>query len=100
MPKKALLDIGFSEEEAETVKVFNGRGCDRCNGTGYKGRVGLYEVMQISDEMRELILSGATAIDLRNQALREGMITLRKSGLIKIKAGLTNIEEVLRETVL
>ncbi len=100
MPKKALLDIGFSEEESETVKVFNGRGCDRCNGTGYKGRVGLYEVMQISDEIRELILSGATAIDLRNQALREGMITLRKSGLIKIKAGLTNIEEVLRETVL
>ncbi len=100
MPKKALLDIGFSEEEAETVKVLNGRGCDRCNGTGYKGRVGLYEVMQISDEIRELILSGATAIDLRNQALREGMITLRKSGLIKIKAGLTNIEEVLRETVL
>jgi len=100
VPQKTLLDIGYTAEEADTVKVFNGRGCDRCNGTGYKGRVGLYEVMQVSDEIRELILSGATAMDLRQQAIREGMITLRKSGLIKIKTGMTNIEEVLRETVL
>ncbi len=100
VPQKTLLDIGFTPEEAETVKVFDGRGCDRCNGTGYKGRVGLYEVMQVSDEIRELILSGATAMDLRNQAIREGMITLRRSGLIKIMTGMTNIEEVLRETVL
>lgn len=100
VPQKTLLDIGFTPEEAETVKVFDGRGCDRCNGTGYKGRVGLYEVMQVSDELRELVLSGATAMDLRNQAVREGMITLRRSGLIKIMTGMTNIEEVLRETVL
>lgn len=100
VPQKTLLDIGFTSEEAETVKVFDGRGCERCNGTGYKGRVGLYEVMQVSDEIRELILSGATAMDLRNQAIREGMITLRRSGLIKIMTGMTNIEEVLRETVL
>ncbi len=100
IPKKTLLRIGYTEEEVDKIKVFKGKGCDRCSGTGYKGRVGLYEVMQITDEMRELILSGATAMDLRQQAVKDGMITLRRSGLIKIMNGLTTIDEVLRETVL
>ncbi len=100
IPKKTLLRIGYNEDEIDKVHVTKGNGCDRCSGTGYKGRVGLYEVMQITDEMRELILSGATAMDLRHQAMKEGMITLRRSGLIKIMNGNTTIEEVLRETVL
>ena len=100
IPKKTLLDIGFTEEEVKDLKVYKGKGCDICNGTGYKGRVGLYEVMEVTDTIKDLILSGATAIDLREQAIKEGMITLRRSGLLKIKQGITSIEEVLRETVL
>ena len=100
VPKKTLLDIGFREEELKGLKVYKGKGCDVCNGTGYKGRVGLYEVMEVTDTIKDLILSGATALDLREQAIKEGMITLRRSGLIKIKDGITSIEEVLRETVL
>lgn len=100
VPKKTLLDIGFKEDELKGLKVYKGKGCDVCNGTGYKGRVGLYEVMEVTDTIKDLILSGATALDLREQAIKEGMITLRRSGLIKIKNGITSIEEVLRETVL
>ena len=76
-----------------------GEGCERCNKTGYKGRVGLYEVMEVSEELRELILVGASGLELRRKAVEEGMITLRGSGLRKVKLGLTTIEEVVRETV-
>ncbi len=100
VPKKTLLDIGFTEGELKDVRVFKGKGCDICNGTGYKGRVGLYEVMEVTDTIKDLILSGATALDLREQAIQDGMITLRRSGLIKVRQGITSIEEVLRETVL
>jgi type IV pilus assembly protein PilB len=100
MPLQALLDIGYSAEEAGKVKLYKGRGCPTCNNTGYKGRVGLYEVMEISDTMRELILTGASAMELKHKASEEGMITLRGSGLRKLKAGLTTVEEVVRETVL
>jgi type IV pilus assembly protein PilB len=99
LPPPALEQIGFSPEEARAVKAFRGKGCDKCNGTGYKGRVGLYEVMEITDELRELVLVGASALELRRKAIEEGMITLRGSGLRKIKDGVTSVEEVLRETV-
>jgi len=99
LPPTALEQIGFSHEDARAVKAFKGRGCEKCNGTGYKGRVGLYEVMEISDELRELVLVGASALELRRKAIEEGMITLRGSGLRKIKDGVTSVEEVLRETV-
>jgi len=99
-PKKALIDIGFTEEEAETVKIFKGRGCPNCNGTGCRGRIALMEVMELSDNLREMILMGANALELKRVAIQEGMITLRRSGLIKIKQGLVPVEEVLRETVL
>ena len=79
--------VGFSEHEARTIKLFRGRGCERCSNTGYKGRVGLYEVMEIDDEMREMILSGASAFELRQKAIQSGMITLRGSGLQKIRDG-------------
>jgi type IV pilus assembly protein PilB len=96
---QALEQIGFGPEDARTVKPFKGSGCDKCNKTGYKGRVGLYEVMEITDELRELILVGASALELRRKAVEEGMITLRGSGLRKVKLGVTTLEEVLRETV-
>ena len=99
VPPPALVDIGFPEDEAAQVTPMHGEGCDKCNGTGYKGRVGLYEVMEVTDELRELILVGASALDLRRKAVDEGMITLRRSGLHKIGEGVTTIEEVVRETV-
>src|SRR5260370_39681149 len=98
-PVEALVEIGFSPEEAKKVKTFKGKGCPSCNDTGYKGRVGLYEVMEVTDEIRELILIGASALELRKKSIEDGMITLRQSGLHKIRNGITTIEEVLRETV-
>jgi type IV pilus assembly protein PilB len=95
-----LVEAGFSPEEAKKVKLLKGKGCPVCNGTGYKGRVGLYEVMEISDDMRELVLVGASALELRKKAIENGMISLRGSGLRKIKDGITTLDEVLRETVL
>src|SRR2546422_6135134 len=100
MPASALVEIGFSPEDAPRVKLYKGKGCTTCNNTGYKGRVGLYEVMEITDGMREMILTGASSIELKNKAIEEGMITLRGSGLRKIKTGQTTVEEVVRETVL
>src|SRR5665213_2309749 len=96
----AMIQAGFTPEEAETVMPFKGAGCDRCNNTGYKGRVGLYEVLEVSEELRELILVGASGLELRRKAIDEGMITLRRSGLRKVMGGMTSIEEVVRETVL
>src|SRR5947207_8405838 len=95
----ALLQAGFSAEMAKGVVPMKGNGCEKCNNTGYKGRVGLYEVMDISDELRELVLVGASGLELRRKAIEEGMLTLRQSGLRKVKDGLTTIEEVARETV-
>jgi type IV pilus assembly protein PilB len=100
MPPQALVDIGYSPDEAPSIKLYKGRGCGTCNNTGYKGRVGLYEVMEIGDGLREMILTGASSIEIKNKAQEEGMISLRGSGLRKIKAGQTTVEEVVRETVL
>ena len=99
MPPAALIQAGFSPEDAESVVPLRGAGCDRCNKTGYKGRVGLYEVLEVTDELRELVLVGASSLELRKKGIEEGMITLRQSGLRKVKAGTTTIEEVARETV-
>jgi len=100
LPFQAMVDAGFTSEEAKTAKVYTkGQGCDKCNNRGYKGRVGLYEVMEINDEMRELILVGASALEIRRKAIETGMITLRRSGLRKVMEGATSIEEVARETV-
>jgi len=99
VPPAALVKIGFSPEDAATVTPMKGKGCEKCNNTGFKGRVGLYEVMQVTDELKELILVGASGLELRRRAVEQGMISLRESGLRKIKGGLTTIEEVVRETV-
>jgi type IV pilus assembly protein PilB len=93
------VDAGFSPEDGNTVVPSKGRGCGNCNNTGYKGRVGLYEVMEATEQLRELILVGASNLELRRKAVAEGMITLRGSGLLKVKDGLTTLEEVVRETV-
>jgi len=98
-PPQALVEAGFSPAEAKKLVTFRGKGCQTCNGTGYKGRVGLYEVMEINDDLRELILIGASGIELKKKAVEHGMITLRGSGLQKLRDGVTTMEEVLRETV-
>ncbi|MDT5060459.1 MAG: type pilus assembly protein PilB [Acidobacteriota bacterium] len=99
IPAEALLEVGFSADEVAQMKTYKGRGCQTCNNTGYKGRVGLYETMEVTDDIRELILIGASALELRKKAIDDGMITLRESGLQKIRNGVTTIEEVVRETV-
>jgi len=99
LPRPALVQAGFTPEDAEKVIPMRGAGCDNCNKTGYKGRVGLYEVLEVDDELRELVLVGASALELRRKAIELGMITLRQSGLRKVKAGMTTVEEVARETV-
>ncbi|HEX8748944.1 MAG TPA: type IV-A pilus assembly ATPase PilB [Pyrinomonadaceae bacterium] len=99
MLPEALIEVGFTLEEAKQMKTYKGRGCQTCNGTGYKGRVGLYEVLEVTDEIRELILIGASALELRKKAIEDGMISLRESGLHKIRGGITTLEEVVRETV-
>src|SRR5580765_1146068 len=100
LPEQALIDAGYSPDEVKTTKVYHGKGCNTCNKGGYKGRTGLYEVMEVNDEMRELILVGASALELKKKAVELGMITLRRSGLTKVALGQTTMEEVLRETVL
>jgi len=100
LPVEGLVEVGFSKEEAKDLKLYKGRGCAICNNTGFKGRVGLYEVMEITDELRELIIIGASAMELRRKAIDVGMITLRESGLCKIRQGITTIEEVVKETVI
>src|SRR5437879_10516126 len=100
IPQQALIDAGYTTEEAKTTKIYHGKGCTTCSKRGHKGRKGRYEVMEINDELRELILVGASALELKKKAIEQGMINLRRSGLIKVAAGQTTMEEVLRETVL
>ena len=99
VPEKGMLDAGFTAEEAKKVVPKKGRGCGTCNSSGYKGRAGLYEVMEVDEEIRELILIGASATELKKKAIERGMITLRRSGLRKVMDGVTTLEEVARETV-
>jgi type IV pilus assembly protein PilB len=95
-----LIQVGFAPDEVKSLKIKRGRGCERCGNGGYKGRVGLYECLQFSDEIRDMILSGASSIELKRKAIEEGMLSLRMAGLQKIREGVTSLEEVLRETVL
>jgi len=82
------------------VTVYRPTGCDYCNDTGYKGRIALYEVMQVSRKVRDMIVGGGNNAELRDLARSEGMITLRESGLVKIWQGITSVDEVLKETAL
>jgi type IV pilus assembly protein PilB len=94
-----LVEAGFLPEEVSTLVVQHGRGCSRCGGTGYKGRVGLFEVMSSSEAIRRLILENAPVSELRRQAMEEGMVTLRQCGLQMVRQGLTTVDDVIRETV-
>jgi len=99
VPVQTLIEEGYSPEEAKTVQIMKGKGCATCNKTGYKGRTGLYEVMEVDDDIKELVLVGASALELKKKAIERGMITLRRSGLIKVAQGWTTLEEVARETI-
>jgi type IV pilus assembly protein PilB len=99
VPAESLVDVGFDPAEAPSVTPSIGRGCDRCSHTGYKGRVGLFEVMEMSEKLRELVMLNAPVTDVRRVAMDEGMLTLRQSGLRKVAEGLTSLDEVVRETM-
>ncbi len=99
IPVEALLDAGFSEDEIDgSWRPYAAMGCERCKGAGYKGRVGIYQVMPITDEMRRLIMRGGNAMEIADQARLEGVRDLRQSGLLKVKQGLTSLEEVMAVT--
>jgi len=98
VPPNALVDLGFAPEEAKAIKNYKGKGCANCSDTGYKGRIALYEVMVIRENVKELILQGASTTELREAGRKNGMKVLRESGLQKIREGLTTLEEVLRVT--
>jgi len=99
IPAEELLEAGLPESELPKVKAMKGRGCDRCVGTGYKGRLGLFEIMEVSEAMRALIVGSATIKEVRELAIEEGMSPLRRSGMMKVRDGITTIEEVARETM-
>jgi len=96
---QSLLDMGFSEEQVSKATIMKGAGCQTCSGTGYKGRVALYEVMRFSDELKEMVLQGASAAELKVGAIKKGMSTLRMSGIRKVSEGVTTPEEILRVTM-
>ncbi|HEY6007654.1 MAG TPA: type IV-A pilus assembly ATPase PilB [Geobacteraceae bacterium] len=99
IPVQALIDAGVPADEAPEYVCYKGQGCTVCNGTGYKGRVGFYQVMPMFDEIRELILNGANTAEIKRESIRLGVKTMRMSGLTKVKEGVTSLEEVLRVTV-
>ncbi len=93
------MAAGLDPAVAAATKFMHGRGCERCGQTGYRGRVGLFEVMEMTDAVRQLVLDGGSAMDLRRQAMADGMVTLRQNGLQKVCEGMTTVDEVVRETV-
>src|SRR6185503_8469879 len=97
--RQSLRDMGFSEEQAATATIMKGTGCATCSNTGYKGRVALYEVMRFSEDLKEMVLQGASSAELKAGAIKKGMATLRMSGIKKILEGVTTPEEILRVTM-
>lgn len=98
LPSATLINIGFLPEEAGDIKCYIGSGCHACNNTGYRGRIALYEVMPIKDELKELVLQGANSLEVKREAVRLGMVTIRQSGLEKVRQGVVSVEEVIRAT--
>ncbi len=94
-----LSDLGMSKEDIATKKFFKGSGCDQCNNTGYKGRIALFELMVLNDKIRDMVLSNSSTDELRDEAMRGGMVPLRQFGLSLAEDGITTLEEVIRETV-
>jgi type IV pilus assembly protein PilB len=94
------MELGMTQEEAATKKFYYGRGCERCNNTGYKGRMGIFELLVMNDTLRDMVVAEASLDEFREAGRKFGMRTLRESGLQAIHAGLTTIEDVVRETLL
>lgn len=99
IPKDAFVDAGIDPARFNKVEIYTGTGCSYCNNTGYKGRMGIFEVMQIDDDIRQMIESDANSIEIEKMALEKGMVNLREAALRKLEAGLTSFDEVLRETI-
>ncbi len=93
-----LAVLGMKEDEVADITFYKGTGCDECDGSGYRGRAGLYEVMALSPALRRLILQGASTADLQDQAVEDGMLTLRMDGIMKLRKGVTTLEEIVKET--
>ena len=96
---KKSLELGLKPEDVEGKKVYKGAGCNSCSNTGYKGRIALFELMVINDKIREMVMGNASTDDLRDEAERGGMVTLRTFGMNLVTDGITTVEEVIRETV-
>ena len=94
----ALIGVGFSPEEAGTLKIFKGKGCNHCNKTGYKGRVGIFELLIVNEEMRSLIAGKATSESIKKKAVETGTRLLKDDGIDKVLKGITTLEEVLKAT--
>ena len=99
VPEKALVDLGITREQAEKANISHGKGCSECNGTGYKGRIALYEVMPFSEGIKDMVLNGGSSSDIKRQAIKDGVKTLRMSGISKVLEGMSAMEEVLRVTM-
>jgi type IV pilus assembly protein PilB len=98
VPAQVLIDLGVAPEEVPNYKVMKGRGCGTCNNTGYKGRIAVYEIMFMNDELAEFVLNGASTLELKREAIRQGMSSLRMSALKKLGGGFTSVDEVVRAT--
>ena len=95
-----LADLEMTSDQLEGKKFYRGKGCEKCNRSGYKGRLGIYELLIMNDEMRDMIIRNASTEELREAARRNGMVTLRESGMESIFMGQTTADEVIRETIL
>jgi type IV pilus assembly protein PilB len=98
VPAETLIEIGVPPERVEGFQAMRGSGCRNCNNTGYKGRIAVYEIMTFNEEIREFVLNGASTMELKREAIRQGMKTLRMSAIGKLEEGLTSLEEVVRAT--
>ena len=98
--EQMLSDLGLTREDVSDKKFYRGVGCEVCNNTGYKGRVGLFELMMMNDELRDLIMNGVSTDDLRECAKNYGMVSLRDAGMACVFDGTTTIDEIVRETIL
>ena len=99
IPKEKLMQLGFTPETAAQIRCLGGKGCQACNNTGYKGRVAIYEVLDFSNNLKEMVLKGESALELKKQAIVEGMKTLRMAALTKVAEGKTSLEEALSLTM-
>jgi type IV pilus assembly protein PilB len=98
IPRQQLIDVGIPPEEVGDIKAMKGTGCRVCNNTGYKGRIAVYEIMIFNEELKEFVLNGASTLELKREAVRQGMKTLRASAITKFREGMTTVDEIVRVT--